>query len=133
MTDIYPTNSKTTIALDVLLTIARLTTLRIPGVSRFYAIPGGVNRLFKRHQQHDGVIIEVHDDTVSVELYLVVKSDVNIREISRKIQFEVARAISEMVGMQVGKINIHVEDIDFPDNLQVIHNQDDLEDLQVIQ
>ena len=130
MTDTYPTNGKTTIALDVLLTIARLTTLSIPGVSRFYPIPGsGMNRLFKRGQINDGLSIEVHDDIVDAELYIVVKNDVNIRDVSRKIQSEVGRAISDMVGMQVGKINIHVEDIDFPDDLQDPSNQEELEDL----
>jgi uncharacterized alkaline shock family protein YloU len=29
------------------------------------------------------------------------------------VQKAVSRAISEMVGMEPGKINIHVEDIDF--------------------
>ncbi len=39
---------KTTIAPDVLLTIARLTALSIPGVNHLSNIPGGVNRLFAR-------------------------------------------------------------------------------------
>ena len=75
-------------------------------------IPGGINRLFKRHQGQ-GVRIDVQDTTVNVDLFLILDRDTNIRELSRTIQYEVSRAISEMVGMEVGQINIHIEDIDF--------------------
>ena len=105
---------KTTIALDVLTTIARLTTLKTPGVSRLTSTSSGVNRLFKRGQPNEGVVIEVRDDTVYADLYIALKNNVNIREVSRNIQTEVAEAISEMVVMQVGYINIHIEDIDYP-------------------
>jgi uncharacterized alkaline shock family protein YloU len=39
---------KTTVAPDVLVTIARLSALSIPGVSRMAPVAGGVNRLFRR-------------------------------------------------------------------------------------
>jgi uncharacterized alkaline shock family protein YloU len=41
------------------------------------------------------------------------KRDFNVRDVSHNIQNQVSRSISEMVGMDVGKINIHVEDIAF--------------------
>ncbi|MQC26547.1 MAG: Asp23/Gls24 family envelope stress response protein [Chloroflexi bacterium] len=44
------------------------------------------------------------------------QNDVNLRQVSRTIQDDVARALTEMVGMQAGQINIHIEDIDFPSN-----------------
>ena len=55
---------KTTIAPDVLLTIARLATLKIPGVSRLSPYPGAVKRLFRRGQGDDGIHIEIQDDMV---------------------------------------------------------------------
>jgi uncharacterized alkaline shock family protein YloU len=45
---------------------------------------------------------------------VVVKNNINMREVSRHTQHNVARAITEMVGLQVGRVNIHIEDIDFP-------------------
>ena len=102
----------TTIAPDVLLTIARLTALEVPGVSRMAVVPGGPNRLFTRSNS-EGVHIDIREDTVSTDLYIILKNDVNIREVSRQIQQKVARAISEMVGMHVGRVNVHIEDIDY--------------------
>jgi uncharacterized alkaline shock family protein YloU len=105
---------KTTVAIDVLTTIARLTTLNVPGVSRMSSPSGkAVKGLFRRGQYVDGTVIEVKDDLVYADLYLVLSSEVNIRDVSRRVQYEVARAITDMVGMQVGRINVHVEDIDY--------------------
>lgn len=103
---------KTTVAPDVLVTIAKMSALSVPGVSRMAGVSGGVNRLFKRGV-HDGVRIEVEDNLVTASLYLVLKQDVNIREVSRNVQKQVARAIQEMIGMDIGGIDIHIEDVDF--------------------
>ena len=109
----YPnTPGKTTVSPDVLVTIARLSALSVPGVSRMAHVTGGVNRLFKRGV-HDGVRLEVKDNTVFANLYLILKSDVNIREVSRNVQGQVARALQEMVGMEIGEIEVHIEDIDY--------------------
>jgi len=103
---------KTTVAPDVLITIAKMSALNVPGVSRMANVSGGVNRLIKRGV-HDGVRIEVDDNVVVANLYLILDEDVNIREVSRNVQMQVARAIQEMIGMDIGSIDIHIEDIDF--------------------
>lgn len=110
MTDAYQ-QGKTTVSPDVLVTIARLSALSVTGVSRMAHIPGGVNRLFKRGAG-DGVRIEVQDNVLVANLYLILKQHVNIREVSRNVQQQVARALQEMVGMDIGGIEIHIEDID---------------------
>ncbi len=112
MSDYAQPTGKTTIAIDVLLTIARLAALGVPGVVRMAQLPPRVDRLFK-HSAADGVMIEVQDQAVFADLYLIVKGSVNIREVCQNVQREVARSISDMVGMQVGRVNIHVEDVDY--------------------
>ncbi len=105
---------KTTIAPEVLLTIARLSALGVPGVIRTSPVPGGVNRLFKRGAD-DGVRIEVRDQAVAVDLYLVLEHHRNVREVGRVVQAAVARAVQEMVGMDVLAVNVHVEDVAYPE------------------
>jgi uncharacterized alkaline shock family protein YloU len=114
MKDDSPSLGTTTIAPDVLLTIAQLTTLNVDGVSRLSHVQTQVNQLLKRTQRREGVLIEVLDDVVYADIFVVLKSEVNVRDVSHKIQHEVSRAISEMVGMSVGRVNIHIEDIDYP-------------------
>jgi len=100
-----------TIAPEVLMTIARLNTLSIPGVSSLSINTGGVNRLFDKGLS-EGVHIAVEDNKVYADIFVILKPDTNVIEASHAIQHQVSRAISEMVGMEVGKINIHVEDIE---------------------
>ena len=109
------TKGKTTVAPDVITTIARLSALSVPGVSRLAPISGGVNRLFKRGAG-DGVRIEIEENTAYIDMHLILQQDVNIREVSRNVQQNIARAIQEMVGMDVGCVNIHIEDIDYNDS-----------------
>lgn len=106
------TYGKTTIAPDVLVSIAQLATLGVDGVSHLTAGSRDVNTLFKKGI-NEGVNISVEDNVVYVDLYVVLKRSYNVREVSHNIQSQVARSISEMVGMEIGRINIHVEDIDF--------------------
>jgi uncharacterized alkaline shock family protein YloU len=103
---------KTTVSPDVLISIARLSALGVPGVSRMAPISGGVNRLFRKGA-NEGVRIEVEEDVVYADIYLVLKQDVNIRDVSRTVQQQVTRAMQEMVGMDVGHVDIHIEDIDY--------------------
>jgi uncharacterized alkaline shock family protein YloU len=106
---------KTTIAPEVLLTIARLTAGNIAGVSRLSPVPSAaLQRLIKRGHAAEGVTIEIEDGLVYTDIFVILASDINVRDVSRIIQREVARAISDMVGMQVGRVNIHIEDIDYP-------------------
>ena len=108
----YTRSGKTTVAPEVLINIARMAALEVAGVKHMAPVPGGVNRLFRRGAS-DGVQLEVADGVVTVDLYVVLDHDVNIRDTSRIIQLQVARSISEMMGMEVGSINIHIEDISY--------------------
>ena len=79
---------KTTVSPDVLISIAKLSAMGVSGVSHMAPISGGVNRLFRKGA-NEGVRIEVEDDTVYADIYLVLKKDVNIREVSRNVQQQV--------------------------------------------
>lgn len=103
---------KVIIAPEVLITIAKLATLSVPGVARMAAVPGGMDRYFRRGYA-DGVRIVVADHTIEADLYIVVEGGVDMRAVSAAVRLEVARALNEMVGMDSRKINVHVEDVAF--------------------
>ncbi|HIE25373.1 MAG TPA: Asp23/Gls24 family envelope stress response protein [Anaerolineales bacterium] len=104
---------KTTVAPEVLAEIARKATLKVKGVS---TMAPNVKRLFRRGLGvADGVKIAVEADIVYVDLYVIFENNVNIRNISRTVQQKVTRAITEMVGMDVAEVNIHIENIAYED------------------
>lgn len=106
-------NDRVTVAPEVLLTIARLSTLRVEGVARMSMIPGGVNRLWKRTPTAEGVQILVDGHSVTVDLFIVTYADANMQEVSHAVQREVARAIRQIVGMEVRAVNVHIDNVVF--------------------
>lgn len=104
-----------TIAPEVLVTIARLTTLNTPGVARLdTSIVDGVNRVFKRGAANGGVKVQVDGDAVSVELHVIAKHDVNMLTLGQQVQAAITRAIGEMVGMSVTEVNVYIQDVMLP-------------------
>ena len=98
--------NKTTIAPSVLHTIAKLTTLATPGVSRLSVREGLAN------VPEDGVKVSVKEESIEVEIYIIPSSQGNVRLVAQEVQKRVTRAITEMVGMEVARIDVHVTDID---------------------
>lgn len=103
---------KTTIAPDVLVDIVRLTTLSVKGVCQL-ASGQNMARFFQGGHQSGGIRILVEEDRVDVDIRVILSPDHNLRQVSREIQSNVARAIQDMVDMEVGRVNIHIEDIDY--------------------
>jgi uncharacterized alkaline shock family protein YloU len=101
---------KTTIAQDVLISIARLTTLNVQGVKSTSPFVSSYDRIVTK-PENEGVKVIVKDNSVYIDIYVILESGVNVRVVSKNIQLNVSRAISEMVGMEVGSINIHISDI----------------------
>jgi uncharacterized alkaline shock family protein YloU len=106
---------KVTIDPQVLLTIARLTTLATPGVACMSpSLGGSVSRMLRRQRLNEGIRILVEDDIVYMDLYIIVEPSVNLLKLGRQIQHDVTRAVNDMLGMHVGEVNIHVQDVAVP-------------------
>jgi len=105
------TLGKVTIAHDVLLSIARLTALAMPGVAGLRS--RGMRSLLGG-KEAEAVSVSVDDDGVTVDVHIVVKHDANMLQLSRELQAKIARAIQDMVGMDVVAVNVYIKDVEFP-------------------
>ena len=112
MADYQRPPGKTTVSPGVLTAIARMAALGVPGVKGVGRPPSAVHGLFRRRAD-DGIQMTIEDGLLSGDIYLVLKGDVNIREVGREVQNQVSRALQEMVGTPVLRIDVHVEDIDY--------------------
>ena len=101
-----------TVEPSVLEVIARLTALQVPGVV------GLAEREVDRILGISGrsVTVEVRDDKVVADLHLVAGPDVSLLKLGREVQYEVTRAIQKMLGMPVEAVNIHIEDVVYPES-----------------
>lgn len=99
------------VAPEVLMTIAHFATARMEGIQRMAPVPADVARLFRRSIQHDGILLNLAEDKVRFDIYVIMNPNVNIMETSRALQAAVIEAIDTMVGIPVDAVNIHVEDV----------------------
>ncbi len=102
-----------TIAPSVLITIARHAAEQVKGVSRMGQIPVDVGRLLRGNPMGSGIVLDIEDHAVKLDLYLRVTPGAVMRDVSHEVQQAVKRAIQDLVGMDVTAINVHIEDVDF--------------------
>ena len=102
-----------TVAPGVLATVAQLTALSVEGVARMAHDPAArIQRALTSGSALEGVRIQVADESVAVDLHVVAHHGISLLELGREIQFQVARAIRDTVGMAVRGVNVHIEDVD---------------------
>lgn len=101
---------RTTVSPGVLMTIARKAAMGVPGVQAVGRLAAGRGRL-SGGRLTSGARLLVQDGLITGDMYLLIKAGVNVREVCREVQNQVARALQEMAGMTVARLDIHVEDI----------------------
>lgn len=99
------------VAPEVLATIAYYAALRVDGVAKMAPIPADVARLFRRDTRHHGILLDLTDNKIKFDIYVIMNPHVNIMETSQNLQTAVIEAINTMVGIPVDSVNIHVEDV----------------------
>jgi uncharacterized alkaline shock family protein YloU len=100
-----------TIAPNVLVTIVQKATMSEPGVAELSDQVPKVKRLLGLHTVGRGVEVEVADNWVTVDVYLIARRGVDLLRMGRNLQAQIARAIRDIVGMDVCEVNIHIEDV----------------------
>jgi uncharacterized alkaline shock family protein YloU len=102
---------RVTIAPNVLVTIVQKTAGAVPGVAQLCDKVPGMRHLLGLQTVGHGVVANVVDDKVLVDVYLIARRDVDLLQMGRHVQREVTRDIEHIVGMKVREVNIHIEDV----------------------
>ncbi len=109
------TTGSIVIAPEVLTTLVRLVTLETPGVvSLNSTLPGRMSRVLRGTKSSRGIDIQIEDGVVTVDVYITAERNVVLLTLGQILQREVSRAISDVVGMPVRAVNIHIEDVSDP-------------------
>jgi len=102
-----------TISEDVLLKVAGYATLECYGIvamSSKRAKDGFVEWL-GRENLTKGVEVNITDDGIDIDLYIIVEYGISIVEVCNIIRSQVCYKIENMTGARVRKVNITVEGI----------------------
>jgi uncharacterized alkaline shock family protein YloU len=106
---------KITVAPEVILDIIRQAALYTEGVVGMASIPPRVDRIFRRLITGEGIALEILDDSVTIDLYLVAEQ-VDLLNLGHRVQREVIRSVDRLVGLKVSEVNIHIQDVAYPGN-----------------
>ena len=114
-----PTNGRdslgtTRVANEVVASIAAMAALQIPGVRAMYQ-PGGqqIERILRRSHAHRGVRVELIDDALRLDVYIVMEAGGNVPAVGADVQRRVADAIDRMLDLRVAEVNVFVSEVVF--------------------
>lgn len=101
------------IANEVVGVIAGLAATEIEGVAGMSGgiLAGGIAELLGRKNLAKGVKVELGEEQVAVDLFVVVEYGVRIPDVAWKIQENVKRAIEGMTGLEVVEVNVHIQGV----------------------
>jgi len=112
------TAGKTTIDDTVVSKVAGIAAREVNGV---HSLGGGAARaigaLRDRIGQPDhgqGVKVEVGEKQVAADIVIVAEYPVSLQEVADGVRSSVARALQQIVGMEVAEVNVTVQDVFIP-------------------
>jgi uncharacterized alkaline shock family protein YloU len=97
------------IADEVIAIITGLAATEVDGVAGMVGnFTGGLVEMLGKKNLAKGVIVEVGEQDVSLELSIIVEFGSSIPEVTEKVQQKVKNAVETMTGLEVEEINIRV-------------------------
>ncbi|RCW50538.1 Asp23/Gls24 family envelope stress response protein [Halanaerobium sp. MA284_MarDTE_T2] len=123
----YEEKGKIKIADEVVSIITGLAATEVEGVVGMSGgIAGGIADLLGRKNLSKGVKVEVTEETVEVDIFVIIEYGNSIPEVAWEIQNNVKQAIEGMTGLDVKSVNVHVQGVNFPDE-----EEDQVEEVEV--
>ena len=105
------------IADEVVAIIAGLATTEVEGVS---SMAGNItNEIVSRLGMKNlskGILVEVLDDEVKVDVAINIDYGYSIPDVSSKVQEKVKSTIENMTGLTVAVVNVRIASVDMGDN-----------------
>ena len=105
------------ISQDVLTTIARVSAMEVNGVDSLAEPPKSV-KVLGRKLGRQPIQIELTDDFAEIDVELNLKFGAKINEVCPAVQQNIKDNIQTMTGMAVSKVNVTVDGITFPSDMQ---------------
>jgi uncharacterized alkaline shock family protein YloU len=101
------------IANEVVARIAGMAAMDCYGIVGMAAknIKDGLVQLLKMESLTKGINLNINNDTITIDLHIIVDYGTNISAIADSIVSTVKYRVEENIGLPVAKVNIFVEDV----------------------
>lgn len=107
-------NGKIYVTEDVVAIIAGSAALDcygLVGMASRKQLKDGISELLGRENFTRGVEIRKVDDTVQIDLYIIVSYGTKISEVAHNIQSKVKYVLNDVVGLHVDVVNVFVQGV----------------------
>ena len=103
-----------TYANEVVAVIAGVAANEVEGVAGMCAA-SGISEVFSRNTKNvtRGIKVELGTEEVSVDIYLMIEYGTPIQTAAQNVQENVRKAIEEMTGLHVVRVDVHVQGVSF--------------------
>lgn len=102
------------IANDVVATIAGIAAAEIDGVAGMSGnMVSGLSQMLGKKQLTKGVKVEIEDQNVTLDISIIVQYGKQIPVVAAAIQNAVKQAVTDMTGLNVAAVNVHVTAVQF--------------------
>ncbi|WP_102345640.1 Asp23/Gls24 family envelope stress response protein [Bacillus sp. Marseille-P3661] len=114
MTEHSTSLGKVEIAPEVIEVIAGFASSEVDGVSSMRGnFAAGVVERLGRKNHGKGIKVELGEDGIVIDVYVVMLFGVSIPDVAKKIQDNIRQALLNMTALEVNEINVHVVGIQF--------------------
>jgi uncharacterized alkaline shock family protein YloU len=97
---------------EAIAAIAQRAALEVDGVSGVWSdLLEDLKNLFRKGEGRKGVRVNIRNDTVRVELTILVRYGINIADIAHNVQENVRGAIEKMTGLAPVEVDVRVQGI----------------------
>ena len=104
------------ISQDVIFNIANIAANEINGVSSVVCSSTCKSIFnFKKNLPARNIKVNISNDSAVIDVFIKVKYNVKIQQVSQLIQHKVKDAVQSITGIAISKVNVHITDIDFSD------------------
>ncbi|MDO4912386.1 MAG: Asp23/Gls24 family envelope stress response protein [Lactobacillus sp.] len=111
--------------LEVILGIAAGKTEGVAGMRG--NLKSGLKRVLGQEDRGKGVVVHMDEDGILTgDVYVYLNSGVNVPEVATKLQKRLKDQMAQMTDLDMGRINIHVVGLIFPDELPIEEADDKL-------
>ena len=98
---------------EVLAKVGGLAAIECYGIVGMAAlnVTSGIARLLKRESLTKGIVVDVVDNTILIELHIIVEYGINIAAVTDTLISQVIYKLEQFTGLKVAKIDVFVEGV----------------------
>ena len=99
---------------DVIVSIVRNTVCEVDGVAGLATTAGGeLAELVGIKSQSRGIKVQFGDETIVVDIIILVHYGCNIVNVAKKVQTDMMDAVQAATGIEKAQVNVHISGVAF--------------------